>query len=53
MLTPAPFFGFWVSSILTECAAIPQRRDDLRGLGIRPNKQNPFRCYLNTACDYQ
>ena len=27
-------------------------RDDLRGLGICPNKQNPFRCYLNTACDY-
>ena len=24
-----------------------------RGLGIRPNKQNPFRCYLNTACHYE
>ena len=39
-------------SILAECAAIPQRRDDLRELGICPNKQNPFRCYLNTACNY-
>ena len=31
-------FRFWVSSILTECAAIPQRRDDLRGLGDSPQQ---------------
>lgn len=32
-----PYFSIWISSsILQECAAIPQRRDDLWGLGNFP-----------------
>lgn len=52
MLTPAPFFDFGFQAFSQN--AQPSRNAGMifGAWGIRPNKQNPFRCYLNTACDY-
>ena len=52
MLTPAPFFDFGFQAFSQN--AQPSRNAGMifGDWGIRPNKQNPFRCYLNTACDY-